>query len=331
MGTCSLLVSSAWLKIGGLFDGGRKWPQHDVSYATGDSVIRWNFGATIIVALCASLAASGPALAQSSPGYSMTRMMTFEMDTGGKKQMEMKIETTGTHVRISMDGPAFAASGGGVYQIHDIVAKTALMILPGMKSATLIDMSDAAQNARATIKAELKGEPSFLIEDRGAGEPVLGWATHRYHIKSETTTIYSLGSVSCQAKEVRESDAWTTTEFEPPAGYYEMLSSVGGTAGASNTEYEVLKRKKMNGFVVKEIGTTTSLSGAAVPAEIKGTMELTAFSKAGIESSRFAVPSDYSFRDLRIVMAGIDPSIVAQAQSAAGENAIKKRCGEGVK
>ena len=197
MGTCSLLVSPAWLESGGLFDGGREWPQHDVSSATGDSVIRWKLGATIIVALCASLTASRSALAQSSPGYSMTRMMTFEMDTGGKKQMEMKIETTGTHVRISMDGPAFAASGGGVYQVYDTAAKTAMMIMPRMKSATLTDMSNVAQNARLAVKTELGGEPSFLIEDRGAGEPILGWATHRYHVKSETTTIWSPTSAAC--------------------------------------------------------------------------------------------------------------------------------------
>jgi hypothetical protein len=259
----------------------------------------------------------------------MTSKITFEMDTGGKKQVEMKIESTGTLMRLSMDGPAFAASVGDFYQVHDFAAKTMTLILPRMKSATLIDLSDAAQNARLTMKTELSGEPLFFIEDRGAGEPVLGWATHRYHLRSETTTIYSWGSVSCQTNEVRESDAWTTTEFEPPAGYYQSLASIGGTLGSSNNVYAVLKRKKMKGFVVKEIETSTTRSGAAVPAEIKATIELTAFSRADLASSRFAVPSDYDLLDLRKVMAEMDPSMMAQAQSTVGENAIKKKCGEG--
>ena len=262
----------------------------------------------------------------------MTTTTTIETDTGGKKQMVMKIEATKTHLRFTMDGSIFGDKmPGGMFQIYDIAAKTLTMIMPGMKMATVTDMSDTARNAQLTPKIERRGDPVLIVEDRGVGEPILGLATHRYHVKSEKTSTYSLGAASCQKTEVDESDVWTTTEFEPPADYSHALSSILGTSAKLDTKSDALRREKMKGFIVMEVGTTTTRTGAGVPATMKGTEELTAFSKTDIESSRFAVPADYNLMDFRKMMSGMDPSIMAQAMSTAGATVMTRLCGEGTK
>ena len=262
----------------------------------------------------------------------MTTTTTFETDTGGKKQMVTKIEATKTHLRFSMNGSIFGDKmPGGMYQIYNIAAKTMTMINPGMNMATVTDMSDTARNAQVAPKIEQIANPLLVVEDRGAGEPVLGLATHRYHVKSEKTSTYTFGAVSCQKTEVEESDVWTTTEFEPPADFSHALSSFGGTISQWNPKADAVRREKMKGFVVKDIGTITTRSIAGVSDVMRGNTELIAFSKAPIDDSRFAVSPDYSVMDFRKMMAGMDPSIMAQVLSTAGKMAIKNACGEGAK
>lgn len=262
----------------------------------------------------------------------MTTTTTIETDTGGKVQMVMKIEATKTHTRLSMDGSIIGNKmPGGMYSIYDIAAKTVTMIMPGMKMATVTDMSDTTRNAQVAPNIEQIGDPLLVVEDRGAGEPVLGLTTHRYHVKSEKTSTYTFGAVSCQKTEVEEGDVWTTPEFEPPAEFSHALSSFGGIVSKLYTKADALRRGKMKGFVVKQLGTTFNRTSAGVSELMRGNTELTAFSKAAIDDARFAVPPDYRVMDFSKMAAGIDPSIMAQAMSTAGETAIKKACGEGAK
>jgi hypothetical protein len=283
-----------------------------------------------LAVLGACLMHANPVAAQSAPGFSMTTKMSVEMDTGGLKHMEIKTEATKTHVRLSIDG-TFAPTTAGMYVVFDLAGSTMTTVMPYLKTASTTDSAARHSALSQALKGKLKGEPKLEVEDKGAGEPVLGLQTHRYHVKSETTTIYTMRSGSCEKTEVEDSELWNATTLELPPAYTDALLSVAGLVGDAGTRLNEMKRARMKGVTVKSVSTLAIHVDAGPAATSNSSSELTAFSKGDIENSRFAVPDGYrNTNSSQImnnpIMANIDSATWAGAMATATENALKRMC-----
>jgi hypothetical protein len=286
--------------------------------------LKSRFAGLAILGAC--LTHLNPVAAQSAPGFSMTMKTTFETDTGGVKQMEMKTEATKGHLRLTMSGSLVAAAAD-TYIIYDLTGSTMSMVMPSLSMATLMDTAAIHGAASQAMKTETKGVPKLEVEDKGAGEPILGLQTHRYHVKSETTIIYSTASGSCEKTRAEDVELWNTTTFELPAVYIDALRTVAGTAGSADSKLEKMIRATTVGFTVKSISTIATHAGAGPVSLLKSSEEMTAFVKGNIDDSRFAVPDGYRTMDSRQLMANMDPEKRAEVMAAGVERQLEMMCG----
>lgn len=280
----------------------------------------------VLTVLC--VAPLAPAAAQSDPGWTITTKMSLTSDSAGPTPTEMKIEVTKDHMRVSITGTAFRGPAAGMYMIFDGTHGTATSVLPSTQVAVIADMATLTNGANRFVKLDIKGEPTVQVHDLGAGQPMLGMPTHRYHVTTQYTTVLTMGAESCEKTYISDGDSWTTTTIDVATSLADAVSSMMGMgANAGLAKLHALRQSTPKGFALKWVGTSTTRSGNGKTVVSRGTTEVTEVAKSEIPSSRFTVPSDYRTTDVRNVAGRMDSSLMAKAMSSeAAVEGFKRVC-----
>jgi hypothetical protein len=111
------------------------------------------------------------------------------------------------------------------------------------------------------------------IADLGAGEPIAGYSTEKYSIKSP----------------LMQGESWVAPDLELPAGYRDMTaSSVAGQVPGIGQLFKGIKTVK--GFVLKSAGT----SSMPMMKGVEFTEIATSVEKGPIPASTFEPPAGYT-------------------------------------
>jgi hypothetical protein len=221
-----------------------------------------------------------PATITSTPrvdGY----VITMRVSGGPNAVGDVTFKTAGDKMRIEADANSMMGGGRGglnaegAYMLPGMDGNI-IMVLPKMTNPMgggtgfAVSVNPAGMMAARGAAPPPVGDVS--IDDLGAGESILGHATHKYRIKPANPD---------EAVEV-----WIATDI--PLDYKKFASAFG--ARFTGTDARMVA-KIPNGFALKVVGKT-------------GTMEVTKIDKASFDDSEFQVPAGIQVMDLSGMMGG---------------------------
>lgn len=286
--------------------------------------------ASAVASLVLALAAAGPALAQTSPGWMYTMNMT--VDSGGAKRssVAMKYQVTDRKLRlefVQVSGLAGAADAEGMAQILDDRDSSMTMLMTQQHMAMVMHfggMMTSMLGGREGLTPKIEQHvTSRHTEDLGAGERILGHDTHRYRVTQTGTVDVTTGGRTCTRAIDSVDELWMAPDVDLLPAMQTMMkhydSALGGSVGPRDARGAGADLK---GTALRTISKSTGVDAMGRRVPVTTTMEYVEMSQAPIAASVFAVPADFQTMDMRKMMADIPAGVM---DSAMAEGATKAR------
>jgi hypothetical protein len=256
--------------------------------------------------------ASSPA----AEGWTFTWNVTS--DAPAAQNSTMQVRVLSNRMRVDFLKGTMPGMPPNGYMLIDAGKGQMHMVSPQEKTATLIPlegMTTAASQMAAGTQMKMEAtDISISTEDLGAGEAILGHATHRYRVKQSFTLSMSAMGMNQSTHTESTSELWVATDF-PEADLRALetfnksfgqsfggLSAMGGD-GMKKLNEE-LQAKMPKGFPLKQSVTgTMTMQGQSQ--SIRTTMEVTSMSKATLEQALFDVPAGFKVNDMSKMLEGV--------------------------
>ena len=237
-------------------------------------------------------------------------------EAGSRGPANLTLKVAGDKMRVEMDMSGMMGGGRGGGRGGEMTAGAFMLLQPDGKVAVILPSMPNPMGGgmgmgmlmdltamRAGGRGGRGGPPievsdiKFDVTDLGAGEPILGHATHKYRFHE----TYKSGSEATPHDVT--SDAWFSTDLGgAEEGFRKFSESFGAQFGSGNAAKPLVdaRRAKMpKGFPMKMVSTTAKAEGKTVT-----TMEVTRIGKMSFEASDFEVPAGIQVMDLGALMGG---------------------------
>lgn len=278
--------------------------------------------------------------AQTSPGWMYTTNVTIDSGTAKRSSMAMKYQVTARNLRmefVQVSGMAEAGLVEGMTQILDDRDSSMTTVMPAQHMAMVMHLNDLLGNSpgfRAAMTPKIEPHvTSSNVEDLGAGERILGHATHRYRITTTGTIDVTIMGRTCTKRTDGVEEMWMAPDVDLMPAMQTMMKHYGSSTGAGVPDLQQLGASgpHLKGTALRTVSRTaaTDATGKAVP--VTTTTEYVELSQAPIAASVFVVPADYQIMDTRKLMAdipaGVMDSVMAKAKVDGQEGGLKNLCG----
>jgi hypothetical protein len=257
--------------------------------------------AVVPVAALALLAAA-PA-PRALDGYIVTQRIT--MDSPQAMSMTMRIKVAQGHVRLELDSPELAQMGSMYMLTRDDGRITTVMPSQGM--AVTMDASMIGGQGMGAMALPTISDVTATVDDLGAGERLLGYATHKYRVH----TTYKMATAGAAASNYDTTmEMYVSTEVPGLAdGLQKFTESFGGAfsgiAGGGSKDLAASLRAKMpKGYTLKMSAKSIETTASGETRNSTFGIEVTEISRISIEASEFEVPAGIQVMDLGQMMWG---------------------------
>lgn len=259
-----------------------------------------------------SLLPASLAVAQSKvPGWTYALNITVDSGFGAAKRgaMAMRYQTTASALRmeiLQVAGAANAATMGanieGSYTLINDADSTYIMVLPSLHAANIM-VNPVRMMAKQDLPKVEANRASLQVEDLGAGEPILGHATHRFRIKTVGSMTVTVNGKRCTRPMDGETEVWVAPDVDITSAMRSMVSHYGFDVPDSGAYTS-------SGMPMKGVPLRTKVRSVVKDASggsrtIETTVEYVELSNAPLDSALFTVPADYRVMDMRKQMAGL--------------------------
>jgi hypothetical protein len=261
--------------------------------------------------LSLSLVVAGSALrAQATvPGWTYAMNITFDSGTGAPNRgsIAIRYQTSGTAMRTEMvqiAGSANRISQGfdisGTYTIVNDADSTYTTVMPSQHAA-MVMQNPSLLLADGTKPSVDINTSTQAVEDLGAGDKILGHATHHYRMKTSGRITMTMSGGACTHSTDGETEVWIAPDVDMGPAMLSMASHYGnslpevtGNTSSSLPIKGVALRSKTRHKAVLPNGESRV---------IETTAEFVELSNAPLSSSLFTVPADFQVMDMRKQMA----------------------------
>ncbi len=265
--------------------------------------------------ICALPVALSSQVAPSAKGAGYTMVMTT--DSAGKKTtMTMGLETLGSKFRMDMKSDAMPGAAMEVSTIIDSLEGTMTNVMKAQSMAMIMPMSMIKQQALTAppYTLELAGTPALETKDLGAGEKMLGHATHHSRQTMTYSMKFTMGDVTCLKPSREVADVWTTDEISLPDLTDAIQRFTGaGKQGAFAQTLDSIKKKSVKGTTLKRVGVSSTVGAAGDTLRITNTMEMAALKSDSVSPADFDVPPGMNVMDMREQMKNMDMGMMQEA------------------
>lgn len=260
---------------------------------------------------------SGALPAQSSHGAGYTTVTTT--DSGGRKTTTSTgMEVLGAKFRTSIRSDIAPGVPVDVYTIIDSVAGTVTSVMPAQSMVMIMPRSIMQSSALPPFTIDFDGTPTVNVVDLGAGERILGLATHHYRQTVSFSMKVTIGGETCSRPRREVADVWTTSDVALPDLSGAVQRFTGATLSVPTTAFglklDSIRKMMVKGTMLRRVGTTTAIGPTGDTLHITTTMELTALNPDSVSAADFDVPTGYKVMDAREMMAGMDPAVLQESQ-----------------
>jgi hypothetical protein len=140
--------------------------------------------------------------------------------------------------------------------------------------------------------------------DLGAGEPILGYATHHYRNLHAGTVTQTYADRVCTSESRGVEDVWMTADTSALSISRDAegaISSITPNAAMARERLmsDTVSRRRPRGFALRTVRTDTVTRGGVTSPPVTSTMEIVELSRTSLDSTLFTVPADYRVNDMR--------------------------------
>jgi Domain of unknown function (DUF4412) len=270
------------------------------------------------VALGAAVSVAG---AQSRPvGWTYTTNMTIDSgDAVHRVSMAMRHHVMDGKVRmefLQVSNMRDAAGAEGMYQIMNSADSTMTMVMPNNKMATVMNVAGMFAGRDATPRIATHMTKS-QTEDLGAGDKILGHATHHIRVTSEGTIDVTMFGQSCTGNLSSVSEMWVAPDVDLRAAMEATSKTMSTAFGFGDDITPALSTFRLpSGTPLRTVSKATRLNAQGRSVTVTTTTEYVELAKGPLDPSLFAVPSDYHVMDMRHMMADLPAGMLDSAMNA---------------
>ena len=263
----------------------------------------------------------GPALhAQATvPGWTYAINVTYDSGGGPSERgsIAIRYRTTANALRqemLQVGGTANRIANGfdieNTYTLVNDSDSTYTTVMPGQHAAMVMPnpMSMFADRAKPSVDQHTTTRP---YEDLGAGEKILGHATHHYRTTTTGTVTIKIGDEVCTQSADSETEFWVAPDVDLSPAMESMMAHFGGPLPQSEPATHSSASSPDKGLPLRTKIRTISATPTGEKRVIETTVEYVELSNAPLDASLFKVPSDYHVMDMRKQMAGMLSTMAA--------------------
>ncbi len=271
--------------------------------------------------------------AQALPGWSFTTNTT--VDSGGVGRtysMATRERVTDRFLRtefLQISGLNAAAGAEGTYMVYNTADSTVTMVMTTQRMATIMNTPSLAGMDMPKIASMTHDRP--IHEDLGAGETILGHATHHYRATTRGTMAFDMGGETCSRTMDAVTDTWVAPDVDITPAYTAIMKhfpdadAMEKSVGADEHRDDSPEDR---GTPLRTITRRSYTDSTGVAHTVTTTTEYVEISNAPIDATAFAVPSDFRTMDMRKTMAKLlnNPKSAAMFDSlmASGKDRARK-------
>jgi hypothetical protein len=218
--------------------------------------------------------------------------------------------------------------GDHSYLVFDARDSTILSITPQAKVAMMRKMSSTPASPDIPSYSFSKPTRDDVI-DLGAGEPILGFPTHRYRYLRARTITATFADRVCTQRHSSTQDVWLSTD--PRANAIERAIDSAGMHPLSmarardrTAQADSLSRKRPVGLQLRSVAFDTILRSAGPPIAVRITNEYTELSRAPLDSTLFMAPPGFKMMDVRGINHGDPGGVPRKAATPLGPGCVAK-------
>lgn len=287
-------------------------------------------------AAAAAASTSGGTITGSGKGFKVT--MTGSMEAPGRAGATGPQANTTTvrvldgkaRIDVVRGGAANVAEGG--WMLVDADAGSMSIVDPAKKRVMVMDSlaSLAGGMADMGMMQMTVTDTSSRVEDLGAGEQVLGLATHKYRVRIGYTMNMTVMGKTMPMRTEQESVVQMSEDATLQATGFEAFekafrSSMGGLGGAEAAKViAALNANRPKGFPMSQDMQLRNIRNGDTTT-VHNTMRVTELVRGGVSESDFVVPAGYQRNDVGASMRDMKARSAAAMQQAgeAGERVRK--------
>ncbi|MEO8880253.1 MAG: hypothetical protein ABI446_07610 [Gemmatimonadaceae bacterium] len=223
---------------------------------------------------------------------------------GAPEQMVMTAhgQFSGSNARIDVTKGATAGGfmSAGTYMISNSAKGTSISVNPAKRQYTVINLAalgkstDQMQASMSGVAKEAITDVKVAVEDLGVGEPIAGYATHKYRLTESSTMSMKAMGMSTATKSSSITDVWVAPALDgslDPISHPDGGVPTGMTA-EQTTQLNAAYAKIGKGLWLKSVYTTTDDDSQDQGATVVTTV-ISNVKKGAISPSVFVVPAGY--------------------------------------
>lgn len=264
--------------------------------------------ATVVGASMALAGAVAPA-DSAIEGYVLTQRIT----SANEPTMTLKVKVAQGRVRVEMQGGPQGAMPEGVFMLLRDDGKVSV-VMPSEGMALQMDAQQLSGGMQSMMSMMGMSAPTYSdvsidVQELGAGETMLGYATRKYRVRQRYTVSGGMrGSQPVQHDDVTE--MWMTTSIPGMDDGLQRFADVfgsafgGGGSGGSTELAAAMKGKIPPGYPLKTVVTSTETRNGSAGQPQTTTLEVLDVTRTNIEASEFELPAGIQLLDPAMMMRG---------------------------
>jgi hypothetical protein len=273
-----------------------------------------------------------PAAAQSRDGWTYTTNITIDSGkSDGRISMVMRYQIAATAARmdfLKMSGSAAGKAAEGMYQIFNQPDSTMTMVMPLQHMATVMGFNGMlGQNSNLAPKvAQHLTKNEF--QDLGAGETILGHATHHVRVTTAGTVDVTMMGQTCTQRFDGVTETWLAPDVDLQSAMTAAAKSIGSVVGVGDIETQLGSADKNmpKGAALRTISRMVQADAGGKPITVTTTMELVDLTQGPLDASIFAVPAGFQTMDMREMMKQMPAGMIDSAMKAGVATGVKGLC-----
>jgi hypothetical protein len=272
--------------------------------------------------------AQGADVTPVSGSYAKKEKITI--DSGSTK----RIMTTRVLVRDAQSRMEFTSDmlrdTSGTVMVYDAKDQTMTTIVPRAKTAMIMKKPAFDFTPGDLPKVTVAPGSRREMIDLGAGEPILGFPTHRYRLTGASTSTVTYADRICTTTHASADDLWMTNSSDAEA--IEKATEAGEMFGASTKQLS--RRSHVDsatvrypkGVTMRSITYDTTTDATGTRTVTSYATEVVELSRAPLDSMLFKTPADFQIMDMRgITISGDMSKILKQTGKPLAPGCVAKR------
>ena len=259
--------------------------------------------------------------------------MNITIDSGKPNQrvsMAMRHQVTPARLRmeiVQVSGSAATNDAEGMYTVVNDADSTITSVMPSQHLATVMGLTSTLGLGSGAAPKTEEHLTKNKLEDMGAGERILGHATHRYRTTTAGTLDITIMGQTCTKPFDGVTEMWMASDVDLQPAMSATLKHFGaGQLEDLEKRLRAAPTARPQGTALRTVSKIDQHDEAGNPITVTTTMEFVELEHGPMAASAFDVPPDYKTMDMRTMLRNIPPGMLDSMTRVQSAELARKLC-----